>query len=219
MSSARAQIPPPDLVAGVVIAGGRSVRFGGEKAAAVLAGRPLLMWAARRLQASCGAVAVNARRGTEAEAIARAEGLPVLYDAQGDAAGPLSGVKAGLVWAKERGATVLAVSPCDAPMLPADLYERLLNAAGSGPAMAESVEGHQPLCALWPVSALATVVEALADGAHPATWRLLERIGAKRVQFARPEAFANVNTRADLATVAGRLELEAHARPTRPPTP
>ena len=50
---------------------------------------------------SCAAVAVNTRPGTQAEALAQAAGLPVLHDAPGDAAGPLSGVKAGLVWARE----------------------------------------------------------------------------------------------------------------------
>jgi molybdopterin-guanine dinucleotide biosynthesis protein A len=199
-------------VVGVVIAGGRSVRFGGEKAAAVLAGRPLLLWAARRLQGSCAAVAVNARPGTEAEALARAEGLPLLHDAAGDAAGPLAGVKAGLTWAQGQGAIALAVSPCDAPLLPEDLFVRLIRAAGSGPAMAETVEGHQPLCAVWPVSALQKVTEALAGGAHPPTWLMLESLGACRVRFQDPEAFANVNTREDLAAVAGRLEREAWAK-------
>ncbi len=203
---------PAALVAGVVIAGGRSVRFGGEKAAAGLVDRPLLMWAARRLQGSCTAVAVNARPGTEAESIARTHGLPVLHDIPGDAAGPLAGVKAGLLWAKQLGATALAVSPCDAPLLPDDLYDRLIQATGSGPAMAETSEGFQPLCSLWPVSALAAVTAALIDGAHPPTWRLLDSLGATRVHFEAAAAFANVNTRADLAAVAGKLAEEAYAR-------
>lgn len=194
------------LVVGVVIAGGRSVRFGGEKAVAGLAGKPLLMWAAARLARSCSSVAINARPGTEAEALARAEGLPVLYDAPGDAAGPLSGVKAGLTWAIERGASALAVSPCDAPLLPEDLFVRLIAAAGTGAAMAETSEGHQPLCAVWPVSALPKLTTALANGAHPPTWRTLESIGATRVRFPDADAFANVNTQPDLAAVAARIE-------------
>jgi molybdopterin-guanine dinucleotide biosynthesis protein A len=203
---------PSNSVAGVVIAGGRSVRFGGEKAAAILAGRPLLMWAARRLQASCSAVAVNARPGTEAEALARAAGLTLLQDTPGDALGPLAGVKVGLIWAQQIGARSLAVSPCDAPLLPEDLFVRLIKEAGSGAAMAETSEGHQPLCAIWPVSALPAVTDALANGAHPATWMLLESVGAKRVRFHSAEAFANVNTRPDLAAIAGRLEREAYER-------
>ena len=212
MSSDTQQPLVPSSVVGVVIAGGRSLRFGGEKAVACLAGRPLLMWAVMRLQGSCAAVAVNARPGTEAEALARAEGLPVLYDASGDAAGPLAGVKAGLAWAKEQGASALAVSPCDVPLLPDDLFTRLIQAAGSGPAMAETADGHQPLCAVWPVCALARLTEVLAGTAHPATWSVLESINAKRVHFTTPEAFANINTRADLATIAGRLMATSASR-------
>jgi len=202
-------------VVGVVIAGGRSVRFGGEKAVAVLAGRPLLIWAVRRLQRSCSVVAVNVRPATEAAALAQAEGLPVLHDAPGDAAGPLAGVKAGLTWAQSLGASAVAVSPCDVPLLPDDLFTRLINAAADGAAIAETSDGRQPLCAVWPVSALAKVTAALADGAHPPTWLMLESIGATPVHFPSPESFFNINTRADLAAIAGRLEREHWERSAR----
>ena len=203
-------------IVGVVIAGGRSVRFGGEKAVAVLGGQPLLLWAVRRLQRSCTAVAVNARPGTEAAALAQAEGLPVLHDAPGDPAGPLSGVKAGLAWAQELGAVAIAVSPCDVPLLPDDLFTRLIDAANGGAAIAESSDGRrQPLCAVWPVTALEKVTAALTGGAHPPTWRMLESIGATPVHFQSPEAFANINTRADLAAIAGRLEREDWERSSR----
>lgn len=175
---------------------------------AVLAGRPLLMWAVRRLQKSCAAVAVNTRPDTEAAALAQTEGLPILHDAPGDAAGPLAGVKAGLTWARSLGATAVAVSPCDVPLLPDDLFTRLINAAGGGAAIAETSDGRQPLCAVWPVSTLAKVTAALAGGAHPPTWLMLDSIGATPVHFQSSEAFANINTRADLAAIAGRMERE-----------
>jgi molybdopterin-guanine dinucleotide biosynthesis protein A len=191
-------------IVGLVLAGGRSVRFGGEKAVALLDGRPLLAWAALRLRAVSASVAVNVRAGTEAEQVARALGLPVLYDEPGDATGPLAGVKVGLIWAQKQGASSLAVSPCDVPLLPDDLYLRLVESARGGAAMAETSDGRQPLCALWPVAALPIVTEALAGGAHPATWQVLEQLGARKVLFERAEAFANVNTREDLAAVAAR---------------
>lgn len=200
-------------VAGVVLAGGRSVRFGGEKAAALLAGTPLVLWAARRLERSCVAVAVNARPGTEAESLARAAGLPVLHDAPGDAAGPLAGVRAGLLWARSLEARALAVSPCDAPLLPEDLFRRLIAAAGAGAAMAVTADGREPLCAIWPVGALAAVAAALAGGAHPPTWRVLESLEAQHVQFESAAAFANLNTREDLAAVAARFARERRGRP------
>jgi molybdenum cofactor guanylyltransferase len=151
-------------------------------------------------------VAINARPDTEAEALARAEGLTVLHDTPGDAAGPLSGVKVGLQWAQELGASAIAVSPCDVPLLPDNVFARLIEAAGTGAAMAETAERDQPQCAVWPVSALPKLTAALANGAHPPTWLMLESIGAVRVRFTPPEAFTNINTRADLAAIAGRLE-------------
>jgi molybdopterin-guanine dinucleotide biosynthesis protein A len=188
-----------------VLAGGRSVRFGGEKAVALLDGRPLLEWAAERLRSVCSRVAINVRPGTEAEAAATALNLPALYDAPGDAAGPLAGVKTGLIWAEELGAQALAVSPCDAPLLPADLYVRLLEQAQGAGAMAVTSDGRQPLCAVWPVAALPVVRQALARGAHPPTWQVLEGLGARKVLFEHAETFVNVNTRADLAAAQARL--------------
>jgi molybdopterin-guanine dinucleotide biosynthesis protein A len=200
-----AEVTPTPSVVGLVLAGGRALRFGGEKAVAPLGGRPLLEWAARRLDSVCRAVAINVRTGTEAESLAKALRRTTLHDAPGDASGPLAGVKAGLIWAEEQGASLLAVSPCDAPLLPDDLYVRLLERAGGGAAMAETSEGRQPLCAIWPVSALRVVREALAGGAHPPTWQVLERLDARRVLFEHAEAFANVNTRDDLTAVEAKV--------------
>jgi len=197
---------------GIVIAGGRSLRFGGEKAVAMLAGRPLLLWAADRLARNCSRVAVNARPGTGAAALAAAHALQIITDAPGDADGPLAGVKAGLAWAAGQGATALAVSPCDAPMLPDDLYSRLYEAADGGAAMAETAEGRQPLCAIWPVSALALLTEALADGAHPATWKMLEQVGAVKVRFEDAQRFANLNTREDLARFEAGFAASGYQR-------
>jgi molybdopterin-guanine dinucleotide biosynthesis protein A len=210
MSAGSVSASDAGQVVGLVLAGGRSVRFGGEKAVALLNGRPLLEWAAARLRTVCASVAVNVRKQSEAETVAKALGLPTLYDAPGDALGPLAGVKVGLTWAEEAGARALAVSPCDAPLLPDDLYVRLLERGLDGAAMAETRDGRQPLCALWPVAALPVVRDALAGGAHPPTWQILERLGAHKVFFDQPEAFANVNTRADLAAVteAARQPIE-----------
>jgi molybdopterin-guanine dinucleotide biosynthesis protein A len=194
----------PRAVVGLVLAGGRSVRFGGEKAVATLDGRTLLEWAAQRLRSVAADVTANVRAGTEAEAVAKSLGLPTLYDEAGDALGPLAGVKVGLMWAAEQGARLLAVSPCDAPLLPDNLYVRLLEQADGGAAMAETRDGPQPLCALWPVTALPAIREALVGGAHPPTWQMLERVGARKVRFERPEEFANINTRDDLAAVETR---------------
>lgn len=202
-------VPAPG-VAGLALSGGRSSRFGGEKAAALLDGKPLLTWTAERLQAACAPVAVSARPGSEAEVLAGA--MPVLHDRAGDPDGPLAGVRAGLEWARGIGARALAVSPCDAPLLPADLYPRLIAAAGDGAAVAEAGGRPQSLCAVWPVSALPALEAAIAGGEHPAVWRLLDQIGAVRVPFDDAEAFANLNTREDLQRIAASHGMQTDTR-------
>ena len=56
----------------------------------------------------------------------------------------------------------LAYYRADAPLLPDDLFPRLVAAAGTGAAYAETAEGRQPMCAVWPVAALPALEAALA---------------------------------------------------------
>lgn len=187
-------------VVGLILAHGQSRRFGSEKAAAIFNGAPLMLHPAKALQSVAQTVAVNARPGSQAAEIARRQGWPVLADEPGDADGPLAGIKVGLAWAADQGATHLAVAPCDAPLLHADLYRRLLGAIGDAPAAApQSDAGVHPLTVVWAIAALPLVRQALARGAHPAVHKFLTQIRAKQVIFPDPEPFANVNTLDDLA--------------------
>jgi len=202
-SSSPSSLPGDRTVLGLVLAGGRSLRFGGEKAAAEFQGKPLLIWAAERLAAVCPAVAINVRHDTETERLAGDR--PLVYDRQGDPDGPLAGVRAGLQWAADQGASFLAVSPCDAPFLPDDIFPRLIAAARAhGAAVAETPDGVQPQVAVWPVGALTLLEHALAGHNHPPTWRMLQAAGAEHVRFDDASAFANVNTREDLAALEAR---------------
>lgn len=187
------------MIAGLVLAGGRSERFGSEKAMAELDGRPLVAIAAARLAASCSPVAVSARPASGAAMWAETEGLPLLHDLPGDADGPLAGVRAGLMWAKDIGADRLATLPCDVPDAPGDLVKRLSAALdGHLIAFAASADGIQPLCSVWKVAALGLLNQAMADGAHPPVRQFAGMPGAVTVRFDDASAFANVNRREDL---------------------
>ena len=167
-------LPP---VLGLVLAGGRSRRFGAEKAVALHGGRPMLDWSLEVLAAGCQTLAVNAPAGSGAADLAASRGLAVFGDAAGDPDGPLSGVLAGLVRARDQGAAWLATVPCDMPGLPVDLVARLVEAAGRGPgARLETTDGRQPLCALWSPGLIASLREAL-DRGHPPVWRFQDLAG------------------------------------------
>jgi molybdopterin-guanine dinucleotide biosynthesis protein A len=191
-------------VAGLLIAGGRSLRFGQEKAVSPFRGAPMMDASARAL-AGLGALAVSARAGSGAEAHAHALSLPVLHDDPQLASGPLTGVLAGLRWAQSNGFGFLATAPCDAPLLPHDLVSRLAQAMGeANAAYAVTAQGEHPLCALWRVDLADAIAACLNAGEHPAVRAMLTASGAVPVQFADANAFANANTQVELAVLEQR---------------
>src|SRR5262245_20662240 len=136
----------PTGVAGLVLAGGRSSRFGVNKALALLDGETLAARMARLRRAHCGHVALSA-----GEALPGLD-LPVLADPPEVPAGPLAGVLAGLRWAASLGAEWLVTAPCDTPLLPGDFPVQLVEAAETASARAAvmaSSDGVHPLSAAW----------------------------------------------------------------------
>ena len=186
------------MIAGLVLAGGRSTRFGSEKAIAALDGRTLLEWGVAALQPQCGPFAISARPLSGAAALAARLGLPVIEDGVNAPDGPLSGIAAGLRWASSQGAEHLASLPCDMPHAPPDLIPRLTAARGDAfAAFAMTADGPHPLCALWSIDLLVSLESELARG-HPAVQAFLADVGAVSVLFKDVAAFANLNRPADL---------------------
>jgi molybdopterin-guanine dinucleotide biosynthesis protein A len=188
-------------LAGLVLAGGRSSRFGTEKAAAQLDGRPLLVHAHAALAPHCEAVAVSAQPGSQAEVIARGLGLAVLPDEPAHPRGPLAGVVAGLAWAEAQGAEMLALAPCDTPRMGADALARLIAALGPGDDIAAAAAGGRlhALCAVLRVAAMRPLAATLDRGEHPPMQALWRSLALREVAFDDEARFANVNRPEDLA--------------------
>lgn len=164
---------------GAVLAGGRSSRFGSDKAQATLGGRTLLDHAAASLGAHCDAVIVVGR-GQIAD-WPRAD------------MGPLGGIAGALTHAAKRGYGQLLTAPVDCVRLPDDL-RALLEPA---PAFLET----QPVIGLWPVAALDVLRAMLEDAGNLAVKAFARRIAARAVasDFVPP----NVNSPADLDRLTG----------------
>lgn len=194
------------MVLGLILAGGRSTRFGGEKAAARLGGLPLLAHAHRRLAAHCRIIGVNAPRVSEAGRLAIGLGAPLVRDPPNAPHGPLAGIAAGLVWAQRENEDLLVTLPCDTPLVPPDTVPRLIAAAaGHEAAVARTEAGVQSLCSAWRVSMLDAVFAALAQDPHPPVHAILREAGAAEVAFEDAAAFLNINTPQDLAEAERRL--------------
>ena len=182
-------------VAGLVLAGDLSSRFGSEKAIALLGGTPLLTRVASTLRECCEAVAVSAPSEGVAAVLACSFGAPVLSDDRGHPRGPLAGLVAGLSWARASGFDRLISLPCDTPLVgKSELMVLLARLGDRAAAYAASDQGARPLCAVWRTNLISILAKRMAAGEHPAVRGFLGEIGAAEVRFQYARPFRNANT-------------------------
>jgi molybdopterin-guanine dinucleotide biosynthesis protein A len=188
----------PELITGLILAGGRGSRMGGvDKGLQNYRGLPLAMHALLRLSPQVGQVMINANRNLGAY---ESFGVPVWPDALPDFSGPLAGFLAGLDHCET---PYLVTVPCDTPLFPSDLVARLstaLQAQGAEIAMARTGAQVQPVFTLMKTSLLESLVRFTEGGG-----RKIDRWTAQHhtveVDFDDESAFANANTQDELVAL------------------
>ena len=164
---------------GIVLAGGRSSRYGADKLAAELDGTPLLQRAIAALaQACCEVVVVVAPDG--AAALPSGAGVPlrIARDAR-PGGGPLVGLVAGLDAAI---APVAIVVGGDMPRLVPALLAELGRRADGGRAAALMDGAHvRPLPCALPREAAGTAARELLAAGGSSLWEVLEAVGLSSV--------------------------------------
>jgi molybdopterin-guanine dinucleotide biosynthesis protein A len=181
-------------VDGLVLAGGRSRRFGSDKRLALFDGNELVRLAAAKLAAVCDGI-VYVGVGARSEQLP-VSGLAVLIADDVRGRGPLGGIATAL----RRSRDGLLVLACDLPLVRVSTLGRLVRAAKQRPerpAALRSGAGWEPLIAWYPRSAL-HVVESELRSAKPAPYSVLERLGATALPVMDGGEMINVNTPGDL---------------------
>lgn len=192
---------PTGQITGVVLAGGRGLRMGGtDKGLVPIAERPMICHVIDRLRPQVGALIINANRSLEAYGEL---GYPVVPDGDDGYLGPLAGMLAAM---RAAATPFVLTAPCDTPLLPTVLAERLWQACHDRQAdLAVAHDGTwlQPVFALLK-TALADSLEGylLGGGRKIDRWYETRRIAT--VDFSdMPDSFLNVNEPRQ------RTELEA----------
>ena len=200
-----------EAVTGLILAGGRGTRMGGtDKGLQNFRGLPLALNTLMRLQMQQGQalteVMINANRNESAYA---AFGTPVWPDTLDGFAGPLAGFMTGLEHCQT---PLLLTVPCDTPLFPLDLVQRMhqaLRREQADLAMAAACEEDgqlraQPVFCLMRVGLLESLVAFTQQaGRKIDAWTALHR--TVLVPFNEPtdnpQAFFNANTAEQLQSL------------------
>jgi len=195
--------------AAVVLCGGKTSRFGGEKAHALVGGRRVIDRVVGAAGQVCGRVVAVTSAGKGD--LRLPEGVLVVADAF-PGAGPLGGICTGL---RHAATDVAVVVGCDLPFLSARLLRFLLGLVpGFGAVVPRLADGRaQPLHAVYRRSCLAEMERHLSAG-RLSIWRVLEElstryVGEQECRALDPDllSFFNLNTPDDLAQ-ANRLAAD-----------
>ncbi|MEP6786462.1 MAG: molybdenum cofactor guanylyltransferase [Sphingomonadales bacterium] len=162
-------------VLGAILAGGRSSRFGSDKAFAMLRGKRLIDHARNAMAAQCDELVV----------VGREDGIP---DMPRPGLGPLGGLAGAFHHAQQRGHDLVLSCSVDSVDLPDDLV------ALFSPAPAYMID--QPVIGLWRVADAPVLDQLLASDARHSMRAFAEIIGSRPVEFAFD--VANINVPADL---------------------
>ena len=191
-------------LAGVVLAGGRSLRMGGDKARLCVAGRPLIGWPIAALQAVVSPVYCVGGDGILAESL----GVPHVPDRVADA-GPLGGIQSAL---RTLCSDVLVIG-CDMPLVHPGLLNLIISADDCADAIVPVNAGeYEPLLALYRLPCLQAIEGALASGRRRVASFYsdvrLHLLGERAWRAVDPEglSFLNVNTPRELDAVRCMLQ-------------
>lgn len=149
-------------VLGAVLAGGRSQRYGEDKAFVTVGGLSLVRRAASVMKPVTRRVVLVANDLRRY----RPEGFDVRPDVR-PGVGALGGVHTAVSWAREEGMLGALVVACDMPFVPpallAELVRRMSPAAVVAP-QSHGPRGLEPLCAVYGVGCLGAIEEAMQRG-------------------------------------------------------
>lgn len=181
-------------VCGVILAGGRATRMGGQdKGLLLLNGQPLWQRIFNRLFPQVGQIIISANRNLECY---QQSGLPVISDSLPDYPGPLAGMLSAM---QSQHNDWFLFCPCDTPNIPQDLARQLWQARGEAPAVwVNDGERDHPTLALIHRRLIPALESYLTSGERR-VMIFLRQAGGHPVIFSGGKAnFINVNTPKDL---------------------
>ncbi len=186
----------------VVLAGGKSKRFGEDKNQAKLGGITLLEHVLKKVTPKFNKTLIISNQNLN---IKKINSVSIVPDYIQGNLGPLIGVLTAMKWIKKNNEKYqwVATFPCDTPFFDKTIieeYKSKINLNESLLYFVKSNEKRHNIFGLWSVKLIDTLEKDLVDNNYRKVEKWADKIGVKIINIKNDkfDSFFNINTKADL---------------------
>jgi molybdopterin-guanine dinucleotide biosynthesis protein A len=182
-------------ITGIILAGGKSLRMGSDKALMLYKGKPMIQYSINLLSNYCNTILISAN-GIGYETF----GMQVVKDSFINQ-GPMAGLLACL---EKSTAPINICLPCDAPDMQPGVIEKLINLSDTEHCVVPLSPLAEPLIAIYPLTVIPVIRKLLEEGVNKMTeiFKIfpVHFIPFNNLQeFSEISSFNNINTPDDIS--------------------
>ncbi len=186
-------------ILGVVLAGGKSKRFGKDKANVKLGNKTLIQHTLDKIKSKFSKIIVVSNTEVVKDYI-------IVKDCINGQLGPLVGVLSAMKWIKKNNYSYewIITFPCDTPFFSISIIDRFINAAklkNSFLYFVKSEDKRHNIFGLWSLKLVNTLEEDINKNEYRKVEKWANKIGVKtiNVTYQKMDPFFNINTKEELA--------------------
>ena len=184
-------------ILGVILAGGKSKRFGQDKSEVKLGDKTLLEHTLHKIKSKFSKIIIVSNRKV-------LKNYTIIKDCIDGQPGPLVGVLSAMKWIKKNNFSYswVATFPCDTPFFNISIIDEFIKASKSNDSylyFAKTEEKRHNIFGLWSLKLADTLEEDIIRNNHRKVEKWADKVGVKtiNVSYDNADPVFNINTKED----------------------
>ena len=186
-------------ILGVVLAGGKSKRFGEDKSKVILGDKTLLEHTLHKIKSKFNNVVIVSNNSFSKD-------YTIIKDCVEGQLGPLVGVLSAMKWIKKKNLSYkwIITFPCDTPFFELIIIDKFIEASKLNDSLlyfAKSAKKRHNIFGLWSMELIEILEKDIIENNYRKVEQWANKIGVKtiNISYDNIDPFFNINTKEDLA--------------------
>lgn len=184
-------------ILGVILAGGKSKRFGEDKSKVKLNGKTLLEHTLDKIKSKFNTIIIVSNNKIVKDCI-------TIKDCIGGQLGPLVGVLSAMKWIKKKNYSHewILTFPCDTPFFNISIIDKFIEASKLKDSLlyfVKSKDKRHNIFGLWSIKLIETLEKDIIENDHRKVEKWANKVGVKTINipYVNIDQFYNINTKKD----------------------